>query len=65
MDIARRHKIKVIEDCAQSYMCYYKGRLAGTIGDVGCFSLNNFKHISTGDGGMCLLNDEELYKRSI
>ena len=64
MDIARRHNIKVIEDCAQSYMCYYKGKLAGTIGDVGCFSLNNFKHISTGDGGMCLLNDEELYKKA-
>lgn len=64
MDIARRHNIKVIEDCAQSYMCYYKGKLAGTIGDVGCFSLNNFKHISAGDGGMCLVNDEELYKKA-
>lgn len=65
MEIARKHNIKVIEDCAQSYMCYYKGRLAGTIGDVGCFSLNDFKHISTGDGGMVLLNDEELYHRAL
>lgn len=64
MDIARRYELKVVEDCAQSYLCYYKGRLTGTFGDVGCFSLNDFKHISTGDGGMCLLNDEEMYKRA-
>ena len=64
MDIARKHNIKVIEDCAQSYMCYYKGRLAGTIGDIGCFSVNDFKHISAGDGGMCIMNDDELYKKA-
>jgi len=45
-------------------MSWYKGRLVGTIGDVGCFSLNDYKHISTGDGGMCLINDEEVYKRA-
>ncbi|TLS51409.1 DegT/DnrJ/EryC1/StrS family aminotransferase [Paenibacillus antri] len=66
MDIARRHGLKVIEDCAQSYLTYYKGRLAGTIGDFGCFSTNDFKHISTGDGGMVTVNseDEELYLRT-
>lgn len=64
MQIAGKHNIRVVEDCAQSYMCYYKGRLAGTIGDVGCYSLNDFKHISTGDGGMCLMNDEELYNKA-
>jgi Predicted pyridoxal phosphate-dependent enzyme apparently involved in regulation of cell wall biogenesis len=64
MDIARKHGIKVIEDCAQSYLSYYKGRLVGTIGDIGCFSLNDFKHISTGDGGMCLMEDEELYLKA-
>ncbi|MBY0161778.1 DegT/DnrJ/EryC1/StrS family aminotransferase [Cytobacillus firmus] len=56
MEIARKHGIKVIEDCAQAYMTRYKGRLAGTIGDYGCFSTNDFKHISTGDGGMVLIN---------
>jgi dTDP-4-amino-4,6-dideoxygalactose transaminase len=61
MEVARRHNIKVIEDCAQSYLCYYKGRLAGTIGDAGCFSLNDYKHISAGDGGMVLMNDDDLY----
>ncbi|WP_127592874.1 DegT/DnrJ/EryC1/StrS family aminotransferase [Paenibacillus lautus] len=56
MEIARKHGIKVIEDCAQAYLTRYKGRLAGTIGDYGCFSTNDFKHISTGDGGMVLIN---------
>lgn len=64
MELAGKHNIKVIEDCAQSYMCYYKGRLVGTIGDVGCFSLNDFKHISSGDGGMCLFKDESLYVKA-
>lgn len=65
MAIAKKHHIKVIEDCAQSYYCYYKGKLVGTIGNIGCFSLNDFKHISAGDGGMLLLNDEELYKKAL
>lgn len=65
MAVARRHGIKVIEDCAQSYLCRYKGKLAGTFGDIGCFSTNDFKHISTGDGGMVIMNDEELYKKAL
>jgi perosamine synthetase len=56
MDIAKRNGLKVIEDCAQSYMTRYKGRLVGTIGDYGCFSTNDFKHISTGDGGIVTVN---------
>ena len=64
MEIAKKYNIAVIEDCAQAYMTYYKGRLAGTIGDIGCFSLNDFKHISAGDGGMCITNNENLYKRA-
>ena len=65
MEIARRHNLKVIEDCAQSYMTRYKGRLVGTIGDYGCFSTNDFKHISTGDGGMVTVNsgkEEDFYR---
>ena len=61
MALAKKYNLKVVEDCAQSYMSYYRGRLAGTIGDIGCFSLNDFKHISAGDGGMLLMNDEDLY----
>ncbi|WP_309252395.1 DegT/DnrJ/EryC1/StrS family aminotransferase [Paenibacillus spongiae] len=56
MDIARKYGLKVIEDCAQSYLTRYRGRLAGTIGDYGCFSTNDFKHISTGDGGIVTVN---------
>lgn len=62
--LTRRHGIRVIEDCAQSYLCTYRGRLAGTMGDIGCFSLNDFKHISAGDGGMLVMNDEDLYYRA-
>jgi perosamine synthetase len=58
MEIAQRHKLKVIEDCAQSYLCRYKGRLVGSIGDYGCFSTNDFKHISTGDGGIVTVNSD-------
>ncbi|UYZ21709.1 DegT/DnrJ/EryC1/StrS family aminotransferase [Mesobacillus jeotgali] len=56
MELARKHNLKVIEDCAQSYLTTYKGRLTGTIGDYGCFSTNDFKHISTGDGGIVTVN---------
>lgn len=56
MEIAERYGLKVIEDCAQAYLTKYKGRLTGTIGDYGCFSTNDFKHISTGDGGIVVVN---------
>lgn len=56
MEIANRHHLKVIEDCAQSYLARYKGSLVGTIGHYGCFSTNDFKHISTGDGGIVTIN---------
>jgi len=62
--LAKKRGIKVIEDCAQSYLCWYKGRLAGTMGDIGCFSLNDFKHISAGDAGMVLTNDDDLAGRA-
>ncbi|MFC5648184.1 DegT/DnrJ/EryC1/StrS family aminotransferase [Paenibacillus solisilvae] len=60
MELAKKHNLKVIEDCAQSYMAEYKGRLVGTIGDYGCFSTNDFKHISTGDGGIVTINSGDL-----
>ncbi|MVO98643.1 DegT/DnrJ/EryC1/StrS family aminotransferase [Paenibacillus lutrae] len=59
MNIARKHNLKVIEDCAQAYLTRYKGKLVGTIGDYGCFSTNDFKHISTGDGGIVTVNSGE------
>ena len=65
IDVARRYNLKVIEDCAQSYLTEYKGRLCGTIGDIGCFSVNDFKQITAGDGGMLLMNDQELYETAM
>jgi dTDP-4-amino-4,6-dideoxygalactose transaminase len=62
--VASQHRLRVIEDCAQSYLCRYKGRLAGTLGDMGCFSLNDFKHISAGDGGMVITDDDGLAARA-
>lgn len=65
MEVARRRGVKVVEDCAQSYLCTHKGRLAGTFGDIGCFSTNDYKHISTGDGGMLIMDDEAVYQRAM
>lgn len=56
MVVARKHGIKVIEDCAQSYLARCNGKLVGTFGDYGCFSTNDFKHISTGEGGIVTIN---------
>ena len=61
--LAKKRGLRVIEDCAQSYLCWYKGRLVGTMGDLGCFSLNDFKHISAGDAGMVVTNDDALSAR--
>lgn len=64
MDIAKRHHLKVVEDCAQAYGCTVNGRPVGTFGDAGCYSLNDFKHLSAGDGGMMITRDEAVYRRA-
>lgn len=65
VEIAKKRNIYVIEDCAQAYCCKYKGKYVGTYGDIGCFSLNDFKHISAGDGGMIITDNEELYYKAV
>jgi dTDP-4-amino-4,6-dideoxygalactose transaminase len=61
--VAKEHRILVIEDCAQAYGATYKGRPVGTIGDIGCFSLQQGKHITTGEGGIVVTDDEALARR--
>lgn len=63
MDIAKKNKLVVIEDCAQAIGAKYKNVLVGTIGDIGVFSFNEPKHMSTGEGGMIITNNEELAER--
>ncbi|MBP6919665.1 MAG: DegT/DnrJ/EryC1/StrS family aminotransferase [Candidatus Omnitrophica bacterium] len=60
MEIARKHKLFVLGDNAQSPGALYKGRFAGCIEDIGVFSLNCHKTIQTGEGGIAVTNDEEL-----
>lgn len=61
MEIAGKHDLKVIEDDAQAIGSSYKGRKAGTLGDVGCFSFYPTKNLGgCGDGGMVTTNDDEL-----
>ena len=59
--IARRHGLRVVEDDAQAIGSSYKGRMAGTLGDIGCFSFYPTKNLGgCGDGGMCTTNDDDL-----
>lgn len=63
MAIARKHNLKVIEDCAQAPMAKYKNQFVGTIGDVGVFSLNYHKHIHTGEGGILTTNNAQIAEK--
>ena len=59
MDIARKHKLLVVEDAAQGIMSTYKGKPLGTIGDFGCYSFHETKNYSMGEGGALVINDEK------
>src|SRR6185436_13893565 len=63
VDIAKRHKIPLIEDCSQAHMAEYKGKRVGSIGDIGCFSFQQTKHMTTGDGGMTITANKAYYER--
>jgi len=61
MDIANRHSLYVVEDAAQSVGATYQGRMAGSIGHVGCFSFYPTKNLGgLGDGGICTANDPKI-----
>lgn len=63
MKIAGEYNLSVVEDCAQCYLGTHKGRIGGTIGNVGSWSFENSKHLTTGDGGIIACNDEALTEK--
>ncbi|MFW6146129.1 MAG: DegT/DnrJ/EryC1/StrS family aminotransferase [Planctomycetota bacterium] len=64
MAVARRHGLKVVEDCAQSCGGSVDGRYVGTFGDAGCFSISAYKIIGGGEGGLLLTSDEDVWARA-
>ncbi|MHB0857816.1 MAG: DegT/DnrJ/EryC1/StrS family aminotransferase [Anaerolineae bacterium] len=62
--LARAHGLRVIEDCAQAHLASHQGRLAGTLGDLGCFSFQQSKQMTTGDGGMVISHEADLAQRA-
>lgn len=64
MKVARRHKLRVVEDCAQSSGGSWHGRRVGTIGDLGCFSISAYKIVGGGEGGLVLTSDRRLWERA-
>jgi len=64
MELADRHGLFVVEDAAEAHGAKYKGKMAGSIGDMGCFSFYANKIITTGEGGMIITNNEELAEKA-
>jgi perosamine synthetase len=65
LDIAERHNIVVIEDCSHAHGASYKGRKIGTIGELGCFSMQAGKLLPSGEGGVMITNNQEVYERAV
>lgn len=59
-EICKKHNIFLIEDCAIALKSYWKGKHVGTFGDIGCFSFQEYKQLSTGDGAMSVTNNPDL-----
>ena len=64
LEVAARHDLVVIEDCAHSQGSSYRGRPTGTIGQLGAVSLQSIKNLPCGEGGMVVTDDDELYERA-
>lgn len=64
LDIAKNHNLLVIEDCCQCVGGSYHGKKVGSMGDIGAYSLNHFKTITSGDGGMVVMDDDLKYEIS-
>ncbi len=63
LEVAQAHGIPVIEDCAQAFLATYEGKNVGTLGTIGCFSLQQGKHMTCGEGGLVVTNDPALARR--
>jgi perosamine synthetase len=63
MELAARHNLFVLEDNAQCFLGFYKGRVAGSIGHAASFSFQSSKHMTSGEGGMIVTNDKDLALR--
>ena len=61
--IAKKHNLKVIEDACQAWLAEWRGKKCGTLGDLGCFSFQNSKHLPCGEGGAVIGNDDEVMDR--
>ena len=61
--IAKKHGLAVVEDACQAWLAEYRGRKCGTLGDLGCFSFQNSKHLPAGEGGAVTGNSDELLDR--
>lgn len=65
LKIAKKNNLYVIEDAAEAFTSKHKEKYLGTFGDAGCFSFSSNKTISTGQGGMLVTNNEEIYNRAV
>jgi dTDP-4-amino-4,6-dideoxygalactose transaminase len=63
LTLARRHRIPVIEDCAQSFLAGFGGKNTGTLGDIGTFSMQQGKHMTTGEGGIVVTSNDDYARR--
>jgi len=63
-EIAKKHKLWIVEDAAEAHGAEYKGKKVGSIGDIGCFSFYGNKILTTGEGGMCVTNNKKLAERA-
>lgn len=61
--VAKAHNLRVIEDACQAWLAEYRGKRVGSLGDLGCFSFQNSKHLPSGEGGAILGNDEDIMDR--
>ena len=64
LELARKHRLRVVEDACHGPLSEYAGRKLGTIGDIGCFSFFSNKNISTGEGGMLVTGDAQFAERA-